>query len=127
MATKHTVELPLDVVRDTMIASVRRNGPDLTSRQLAVLLIGYLDVEPQTVRGLAEKLDVSKPAISRSLDRLTELGLAGRKPDPEDRRSVLMALTASGRGYLKTLGVVMVDAAKAARRTSKAGTRATTA
>ena len=126
MPPKTTIDLPLDVVRDTMIASVRRDGPDLTARQLAVLLIGYLDNTPPTVRGLARKLDVSKPTVSRILDRLTALGLAERKPDPEDRRSVLLTLTAGGRDYLKALGATMVAAAKSAPPKPAAGRPATT-
>ena len=37
----------------TIVALVRRDGRDLTARQLGVLLTSYLDIEAQTVRGLA--------------------------------------------------------------------------
>ena len=39
------------------------------------------------MRGLAAKLAVSKPAITRALDRLSEFDLVRRKTDPLDRRS----------------------------------------
>jgi predicted transcriptional regulator len=42
------------------------------------MLICYLDEGPHTVRGLAATLEISKPAITRSLDRLVELNLARR-------------------------------------------------
>ena len=81
-------EQRVDVLRQTIIALVRRQGPDLTARQFAVFLICYLDDEAQTVRGLAAKLSVAKPAITRALDRLSEFDLVRRKTDPLDRRSV---------------------------------------
>jgi DNA-binding MarR family transcriptional regulator len=67
-----TVEHRIDILRHTMIGLVRRNGPDQSARQLGVFLTCYLEEEAQTVRGLAAKLNVSKPAITRALDRLSE-------------------------------------------------------
>ena len=82
----------VDVLRKTVVALVRRDGPDLTARQLGVFLTCYLEDEPQTVRGLAAKLNVAKPVITRSLDRLSEFELVRRKTDPLDRRSVLVRI-----------------------------------
>ena len=62
------------------------------------------------MRGLAAELNVSKPAITRALDRLGELGLARRKVDPMDRRSVLVQQTREGNAFLADLRHVM-DAA----------------
>ena len=78
------------LLRDTVVALVRRDGIDLTARQLGVFLTCYLNDGPHTVRGLAASLDVSKPAITRALDRLGGLDLARRKVDPLDRRSVIV-------------------------------------
>ena len=69
-----------------MQGTVRWDGPDLSARQLGVFLTCYLETEAQTVRGLAAKLGVSKPAITRALDRLSEFDLVRRKTDPLDRR-----------------------------------------
>src|SRR3954471_10057925 len=77
-----------DMLRHTILSMVRRDGADLSARQLAVLLTVYLKDGPHTVRGLAIELNVSKPAITRALDRLGELDLARRVIDPLDRRSV---------------------------------------
>ena len=96
-------EQRVDVLRQTIIALVRREGPDLTARQLGVFLTCYLDEEAQTVRGLAAKLNVSKPAITRALDRLSEFDLLRRKTDPLDRRSVLAQRTATGMAFLRDL------------------------
>jgi DNA-binding MarR family transcriptional regulator len=73
-----------------LVESVRGGGPDLSARQLSLLLTVYLTPPPHTVRGLAELLRVSKPAISRALDRLGMLGFARRKRDEADRRNVLV-------------------------------------
>ena len=60
--------------RDALGASVRGDGPDLSARQMAILLTVYTMPPPHTVRGLSETLNISKPAISRALDRLGQLG-----------------------------------------------------
>ncbi len=101
------------VLRRTTVALVRADGPDLTARQLAVFLIVYLADGPHTVRGLAAALNVSKPAITRALDRLGELDLARRRVDPMDRRSVLVQRTAAGQAMLGRLRAVLGEAAEA--------------
>lgn len=84
--------------------SLRREAPDLTSRQMAVLLTVYLTPQPHTVRGLAATLNVSKPAITRALDRLSGYDLIRRKTDDTDRRSVLVQRTVTGSVYLSEFG-----------------------
>ena len=91
VASTNTDQL-IGVLRDTIVGLVRRDGVDLSSRQLGVFLTCYLRDGGHTVRGLAAELNVSKPAITRALDRLGELDLARRKVDPLDRRSVLVRL-----------------------------------
>jgi len=95
------------VLMDTIVALVRRDGPDLSARQLGVVLICYLTDEEQTVRGLAAHMNISKPAITRALDRLGEFDLVRRKPDPADRRSVLVARTKSGATFMRELGNIV--------------------
>jgi DNA-binding MarR family transcriptional regulator len=63
------------------------------------------------VRGLAADLEVSKPAITRALDRLSEFELVRRKVDPADRRSVLVQRTLKGSSFLRELRSVMAEAA----------------
>jgi DNA-binding MarR family transcriptional regulator len=91
------------VLQETIVALVRRDAHDLSSRQLGVMLISYLSDGPHTVRGLAAKLNVSKPAITRALDRLGDHDLARRKPDPSDRRSVLVQRTPKGNAFMREL------------------------
>jgi len=100
----------LGVLRETIVALVRRDGPDLSARQLGVFLTCYLNEGGHTVRGLAADLNVSKPAITRALDRLGELDLARRKVDPMDRRSVLVQRTVKGSAFLRDLRAILTEA-----------------
>ena len=111
------VEQRIDVLRQTIVALVRRDGPDLSARQMGVFLTSYLENEAQTVRGLATNLHVSKPAITRALDRLSEFDLVRRKTDPLDRRSVLVQRTMAGAGLLRDLKKIIGDAEKQTQRT----------
>jgi DNA-binding MarR family transcriptional regulator len=100
-----------------MVASVRGSSPDLTARQLAVFLKIYLEPGAEhTVRGLAAELNVSKPAITRALDRLVELDFTRRQTDPHDRRSVIARRTTAGSAYLRTLSGYVTDASKQVER-----------
>src|SRR3954454_9289476 len=118
------------LLRDTVIALVRRDGADLSARQLGVFLTCYLRDGGHTVRGLAADLKVSKPAITRALDRLGELDLARRKVDPQDRRSILVQRTLKGAAFLRDLRSIRGGAAGSAKKApppaAEAPTRRTT-
>jgi DNA-binding MarR family transcriptional regulator len=94
--------------------SVRRDGPDLSARQMAIVLQVYMDDGPHTVRGLAADLNVSKPAISRALDRLQALGFVRRQKDPDDRRSILVLRTVKGSVFLSEFADLVSAAARVA-------------
>ena len=66
-------------------------------------------------------MKVSKPAITRALDRLGEFDLARRKTDPSDRRSVLVQRTAKGAAFLREIHGIM---AVASGEGKKAGRKA---
>jgi len=124
MALSFQNRLP-QILRDTVVNLVRQEGPDLTARQLAVMLICYLEDGPQTVRGLAARLQVAKPAITRALDRLEQFDLAHRRQDPRDRRSIVVARTPQGQTFLTSLRAILEDAAKQGVPLKTQGTRAT--
>ena len=86
-----------------LAAARNRAATNMTVRQLAVMHVVATRPAPHTVRGLAAELNVSKPAITRALDALEADKLASRTTDPEDRRSVLVSLTAAGTKLLKGL------------------------
>jgi DNA-binding MarR family transcriptional regulator len=115
MAASEANEQLLGMLRHSITELVRREGPDLTARQLATFLICYLESEAQTVRGLAAKLNISKPAVTRALDRLVEFDLVRRKDDPLDRRSILVQRTQTGLGFLRELRGIVKEAAAQAR------------
>ena len=111
MAINPSADQLVGILRDTVVALVRREGQDLSARQLGVFLTCYLQDGAHTVRGLAAELNVSKPAITRALDRLGEADLARRKVDPMDRRSVLVQRTLKGTAFLRELRGYLRDAA----------------
>lgn len=102
----------LELWRVAALEGVRRDSPDLSARQMALLLTVYLTPPPHTVRGLSVTLNVAKPAITRALDRLGHLGLAKRKIDQADRRSVLVQRTVKGSVFLTEFGEIIRTAAK---------------
>lgn len=115
MAQAFSPDVAVEVLRELIVALVRREGTALSAHQLGVYLTCYLDDRDHTVRGLAGDLDVSKSVITRALDRLGELDLAQRIPDPSDRRSILVERTKPGHALLDDLRAI---AERAARRES---------
>ncbi len=86
----------------TLIRYVRSGQPDLTNRQMALMLLVYLTPGPHTVRGLAHVLGVSKPVITRALNTLGSLGYLRRVRDEADRRNVFVAKTSTGQDFLES-------------------------
>jgi len=88
---------------------------------------GWLDVlaalrrsgEPYTLTPtrLAEEALISTAGMTNRLDRLEQAGLVNRLPDPEDRRGILVELTADGRDLVDSA----VDAHRGLTRRLLAG------
>ena len=112
MATGAEIRQVLSVWRGAICESVRRDGPDLSARQMAILLTVYLSPPPHTVRGLSADLKISKPAVTRALDRLGSLGYLKRRTDAADRRSVLIQRTVKGSVFLRDFGDMASEVAK---------------
>lgn len=100
MNNRDALELWHAVVMD----QVSSGAHDLSMRQFAILFTVYLLPAPHTVRGLAQKLNVTKPVITRALDAMSQLGLLARKRDANDRRNVLIQRTVSGALYVENYG-----------------------
>src|ERR1700733_15063270 len=96
-----TVESPSLLTRwmNTLVEYVRSGEPDLTNRQMALLLVVYLKPGPHTVRGLAAMLNVSKPVVTRALNRLGTLGYLRRQRDDNDKRNIFVARTSEGASF----------------------------
>lgn len=96
-----------------LVDYVRSGEPDLTNRQMALLLLVYLNPGPHTVRGLARALNVSKPVVTRALNRLGALGYLRRQRDDSDKRNIFVAQTSEGAEFLEEFGQFIDDGADA--------------
>lgn len=94
------------------LSEVRHGMPDLTMRQMAILFTIYLDPPPHTVRGLAERLGVTKPVITRALDTMGGLKFLSRHRDERDRRNVLVKRTVEGALFVERFGDVVIEKAE---------------
>jgi len=110
IALRHLQALTL--WRNVNLGLVCDNEADLSSRQVALLLTVYLDMPPHTVRGLARKLSVSKPVITRALDTLGKLELVARRQDERDRRSVVVQRTVKGSIAVERLADLIIGTAR---------------
>ena len=98
----------LKLWHDVTLDLVRDGEQDLSARQTAILLTIYLEAPPHTVRGLAAKLGVTKPAITRALDTMGKMELVSRRRDEVDRRNVIVQRTVKGALYVERLGDLVV-------------------
>jgi DNA-binding MarR family transcriptional regulator len=102
----------LKLLYDFSYALVRDGELDLSARQLVVLLTVYLEPPPHTVRGLASKLGVTKPVITRALDTMGRIDLLSRRRDEADRRNVVVQRTVKGALYVEGLGDLLAKHAR---------------
>lgn len=90
-----------------LVNIVRSDMPDLTNRQMAIMLSVAMVSTPHTVRGLAERLDVSKPVVTRALNKLTALGYLQRKRDRRDGRNIFVEITTAGTEFLERFNQIL--------------------
>jgi DNA-binding MarR family transcriptional regulator len=114
LMTSDTPDALLHKLRAAVVGEVHTDN-DLTLRQMAVVLTLYLSDDPQTVRGLARHLQVSRPAITRIFDRLSGMNLMRRKADPRDRRSVVAVRTEAGQAMVARLKISLAAKTAEAR------------
>lgn len=124
MVANEQSDLLVSLLRGTIAGLVRRDAADLSARQLAIFMICYLEQPAQTVRGLAATLRLSRPAVTRALDRLSQFDLIRRKPDPTDRRSILVQRTTTGASFMRELrGLLNAAAVPASAKPAPASRR----
>jgi len=111
---------------DVTSRTVQSDGPDLTARQTALMLTVYLETGPHTVRALAQRLGVGKPAIVRAIDTLQDVGLVERRPDPSDRRNIFVVGTEAGAERLSTYAASIARNIAEITQVSRASSLATT-
>jgi len=95
---------------DVLIGYVRSSRPDLTNRQLALMMFVYLTPGPHTVRAIAARLRVSKPVVTRALNSLSALGYVRRQKDESDLRNVFIERTPAGRAFLDAFAALIEGA-----------------
>lgn len=119
---------PLTDWMGTLIGYVQSARPDLTNRQMALLMLVYLTDGPHTVRGLAAKLRVSKPVVTRALNTLGALGYLRRQKDESDLRNIFVERTQTGHAFLEEFAGLIERAEKdgASRQRGKPGEPRTT-
>jgi DNA-binding MarR family transcriptional regulator len=83
-------------------------GLDMVRSAEVDLTAIYLEPPPHTVRGLAQKLGVTKPVITRALDAMGDLDLVSRRRDPADRRNVIIQRTVRGSLFLERLADLII-------------------
>lgn len=87
---------------------------DLSARQTAVLLNVYLMPPPHSIKGLADELMISKPAVCRAVDALEKSKLVKRIRDRQDKRNVLIQRTVKGSVYLSEFADIILSLSREA-------------
>ena len=72
----------------------------LSRAQAGMLYILYYH-QNASMKTVASHLSISKSAVSQLLEPLIDKGLAQRQPDEQDRRSVVVGLTPTGKATVK--------------------------
>jgi DNA-binding MarR family transcriptional regulator len=86
-------------------------GVGLTPQQHQAMLsvIGAPEGQAVTIGFLAERMLLKHHSTVELVDRLVELDLLARHPDPADRRKVLLTLTTKGRRLLTKLSATHIE------------------
>ncbi len=89
----------------------RKTWSELTYQQYNVLrMIDTLGPQPQAE--VARRLLVTAPVVTRLASTLADASLVDRRADPNDRRAVLLALTATGRRRARAMRRDLLQAAR---------------
>ncbi len=71
----------------------------MTIRQLGILALLHEQEKGRDFGEVAQDLELSRPAMSRSADRLSDLGLLSKTVPVKDGRKVILCLTTKGRKF----------------------------
>jgi len=90
--------------------AARLAGLEPQQHQLLLSLRGLAaSSEPASIRAIAERLQIQHHSAVELVDRLADHDLVTRSRAPEDRRQVLISLTARGEAELEKLAVCHLD------------------
>ena len=99
-----------------VIRAIDESGLNFPQMKVLVALAGETEGEPATVKLVSERLGLSLPSASRSVDELVKRKLATRVEDPNDRRVRRVSLTAEGQEIADELMAARPRRARAVRR-----------
>ncbi len=89
-------------VKRVMGERAREVHPELHAMTYAIL--AHLAAHgPMRGADLSDAFEMDKGGVSRQVQSLVDLGLVERRPDPEDRRAILLDATAEGRERLEEM------------------------
>ena len=88
------VSIRMDRLREAVGALMGLSG---LQYHIVMVIAEQGDGEPVRVRAVADALHVSGAYVTMETRKLARLGLIAKRPAPEDRRGVLLALTPAGR------------------------------
>lgn len=98
------------LLHETVAALVRRDAPDLTTRQLGVFLRVHVYAGPHTGQELALALNLGDGAVSDALEQLCRADLLRREPNALNPRAVLVRRTAKGAALFREIRQIMREA-----------------
>jgi DNA-binding MarR family transcriptional regulator len=101
-ADEHDEDLTrLSAALERAASWIRRATPPGELNLLETSVLSALAADgPLRVTDLAARERVSQPGMTGIVARLAGAGLLAKRPDPEDRRAVLLEATEAGRAYL---------------------------
>jgi DNA-binding MarR family transcriptional regulator len=85
--------------------AARDAGVEPQQHQLMLAVKGMPDDTPATISEIAERLQIQHHSAVELVDRLVQRGLVSRKRGSEDRRQVLVNLSAKGEKLLRDLAL----------------------
>ncbi len=80
---------------------------DMPKSQLELMMLLYKDGN-QTVKKIAEHMQVTSSAATQHVEQLVQAGLASRQSDTRDRRSVQVGLSVKGKKQLSSLEDLLI-------------------
>ncbi len=111
MATQDLLQQTIERFWDTVPAvwgKVRCNVRSNATKDFRISLVQFHILRHirhgvNTAGGLAEKILITRPAVSQAVDQLVEKGLVKREENPDDRRFIRLALTKEGETLLNSV------------------------
>lgn len=116
-ATFHLLLRAARLVDEAAIARVNAEAGRPVARRALLALFPHVDLEGTRLGDLAERLGVTKQAVSKSVGELAEQGVLEVVPDPTDGRARLVRFTPRGLEAIHHgLGVLAALEAEASAR-----------